>query len=112
MEERGEEFYACFLDEKWFYTTSHRRKIKILPPGPGEDPAAVAHVPLTAVSRRHAIKVGTPPSPIDCCVIVFVSLTPIDCCVVSHTPIDCCVRLCTLALLPSPSNHVISMGRF
>ena len=69
MEERGEEFYACFLDEKWFYTTSHRRKIKILPPGPGEDPVAVAHVPLTAVSRRHAIKVGTPPLPIDCCVI-------------------------------------------
>ena len=67
MEERGKEFYAYFLDEKWFYTTSRRRKIKILPPGPGEDPAAVAPMPLTMVSRRHAIKVCY--GPISCCII-------------------------------------------
>ena len=57
MQEKGKRFYACFLDEKWFYITSRRRRIKILPPGPGEDPAEVApHIP-TAISRRHALKV-------------------------------------------------------
>ena len=53
----GRQFYACFLDEKWFYTTSRRRKIKILPAGPDEDPEEVKpHIP-TAISRRHSIKV-------------------------------------------------------
>jgi len=53
----GEDFHAVFLDEKWFYLSSRRRKIKILPPGPGEDPDEVApHMP-TAISRRHALKV-------------------------------------------------------
>lgn len=57
MQEKGKRFYACFLDEKWFYITSRRRRIKVLPPGPGEDPAEVApHIP-TAISRRHALKV-------------------------------------------------------
>ena len=57
MAEWGKNFYCCFLDEKWFYTTSRRRKVKVLPPGPGEDADAVAPPPLTTVSRRHAIKV-------------------------------------------------------
>ena len=26
-----EVLYFCFLDEKWFYTTSRRKKLKILP---------------------------------------------------------------------------------
>ena len=57
MEQYGTQFYACFLDEKWFYLTSRRRKIKILPPGMGEDSNEVSpHIP-TSVSRRHAIKV-------------------------------------------------------
>ena len=30
------EFFLCFLDEKWFYATTRRRRYKILPPGPGE----------------------------------------------------------------------------
>ena len=34
----GENFYACYLDEKWFYTTSRRRKLKVLKAQPGEDP--------------------------------------------------------------------------
>jgi len=38
-----------FIDEKWFYTTLGRRKIKILPSGPGKDPAEVAPVITTAV---------------------------------------------------------------
>ena len=36
MSEYGDQFYACFLGEKWFYTTSRRRKLKVLPPGPDE----------------------------------------------------------------------------
>ena len=54
----GGRFYACFLDEKWFYMTSRRRKVKCLPPGPGESAAGVAPPLLTTVSRRHAIKVS------------------------------------------------------
>ena len=68
MRELEEDFYCCFLDEKWFYTTSRRRKVKILPPGPGEDATAVAPPPLALVSRRHAIKASIS-APIDCCVL-------------------------------------------
>ena len=53
----GDEFYACFLDEKWFYTTSRRRKLKVLPAGIGEDPIDVAPCVPTAISCRHALKV-------------------------------------------------------
>ena len=53
----GDKFYACFLEEKWFYTTSRRRKIKSLPPGQGEDPDEVAMVQPATRSRHHAIKV-------------------------------------------------------
>ena len=53
----GNDFHACFLDEKWFYTTSRRRKVKILPAGPDEDPEEVVHQQPTTRSRRHAIKV-------------------------------------------------------
>ena len=57
MARQGKEFYACFLDEKWFYVTSRRRKLKILPPGEGEDPKVVApHIPTTR-SRRFPVKV-------------------------------------------------------
>ena len=46
----------CFIDEKWFYTTSRRRRLKILPAGDGEDPDKVApHIPTT-LSRRNSIK--------------------------------------------------------
>lgn len=54
----GDNFHACYLDEKWFYTTSRRRKLKILPPGPGEDPKEVEpHIPTTR-SRRFTTKVS------------------------------------------------------
>ena len=55
--EAGQDFHACFLDEKWFYTTSRRRKVKVLPPDPDKDPDEVAPVQPTTRSRRHAIKV-------------------------------------------------------
>jgi len=55
---RGD-FHAVFIDEKWVYTTSRRRKIKILQPGPDKDPAKVAPVIPTAISQRHALKVTT-----------------------------------------------------
>ena len=58
MESLGEDFHAVFLDEKWFYTTSRRRALKVLPPGPGEDPDEVAPVIPTTVSRRNVIKVN------------------------------------------------------
>ena len=52
----GSNFYACYIDEKWFYTISRRRRLKILPAGDGEDPAKVApHIPTT-LSRRNLIK--------------------------------------------------------
>ena len=57
MEEYGDEFYACFLDEKWFYTVSRRRRVKVLPPGPDEDPEEVWPHLATTRSRRHPIKV-------------------------------------------------------
>jgi hypothetical protein len=28
---KGDNFHYCFLDEKWFYTTSRRSKNKIIP---------------------------------------------------------------------------------
>ena len=30
-------FYYCFLDEKWFYCFTNRKKTKNLPPFPGEN---------------------------------------------------------------------------
>ena len=63
MEQHGRRFYACFLDEKWFYTTSRRRRIKYLPPGPGETAADCAGQQApTAVSRQHALKVRRVPA--------------------------------------------------
>ena len=55
--ENGEmPFFVCFLDEKWFYTRSNRKKAKYLPKGNNEedDPK---YPTLRFVSRRHAAKV-------------------------------------------------------
>ncbi len=49
----GRDFYAVFLDEKWFYTQSNRRKNKEMDPLPGEEPLAKSK----AISRRNACKV-------------------------------------------------------
>ena len=52
IEELGDKFYACFLDEKWFYITSRRRKIKILSAQPGENADKVApNIPTTRRKR-------------------------------------------------------------
>ena len=79
----GKAFYACFLDEKWFYTTSRRRKRKVLPPGPDEDPKEVQPFQPTTVSCRNVCKVSALikyccisyllflPSPFDCYVVLF-----------------------------------------
>ena len=56
--EHGPDFHACFLDEKWFYTTSRRRRVKILPPGEGEDPNEVRPWIPTTRSRRNSTKVS------------------------------------------------------
>ena len=69
----GDNFYACFLDEKWFYTTSRRQKIKILPPRPGEDADKVdPHIP-TARSRRYPIKVSAHCFYLFICCVILIS---------------------------------------
>jgi hypothetical protein len=55
MDEDGGNYYACFLDEKWFYTQSLRRKIKYLPAMVGEE-GVEYEVPRT-ISRRNVAKV-------------------------------------------------------
>ena len=55
---KDSEFYYCFLDEKWFYTTSNRKLYKILPPNKaiGEtDKDAAVNVPRCR-TRRHPCK--------------------------------------------------------
>ena len=50
-------FYYCFLDEKWFYIFTKRKKKKCLPAGPGETSADV-FVPSRKIrSRRFVSKV-------------------------------------------------------
>ena len=57
MEAFGDDFYVCFLDEKWFYTTSRRRKLKILPRAEFEEPeVAEAQMPKLR-NRRFPLKV-------------------------------------------------------
>ena len=51
-------FYAVFLDEKWFYTRSRRKKSKWLPLGSLENPGADILPTLRTVSRRFAAKVS------------------------------------------------------
>ena len=48
---------VCFLDEKWFYTTSRRKKMKLLPRADFETEAE-AFVPMPRLrNRRYALKV-------------------------------------------------------
>jgi hypothetical protein len=50
--------HCCFLDEKWFYISSKRRKIRILPPHPLTESPTDAHVQYPKVrSRRFPLKV-------------------------------------------------------
>mmetsp|Transcript_18920 Transcript_18920/g.28779 ORF Transcript_18920/g.28779 Transcript_18920/m.28779 type:complete len:121 (+) Transcript_18920:505-867(+) len=49
---RQPDFYFCFLDEKWFYTISRRKKIKMLPTGPLEDPQREMQQSPKTRSRR------------------------------------------------------------
>ena len=51
-------FHICFIDEKWFYTQSRRKKTKHLPRHETEDPNEVQEFVRTTVSRRHPIKVN------------------------------------------------------
>ena len=52
-----DEFPVCYLDEKWFYPTTRRRKLKFLPCGKHEKPGAdIIRRPKTR-SRRFPIKV-------------------------------------------------------
>ena len=48
----GGNFYACFLDEKWFYITSRRRKMKLLCAQAGESEEHVSDKVPTTRSRR------------------------------------------------------------
>ena len=53
----GEEFYYCFLDEKWFYTTSCRKKEKHLPPADFESLSDSFIILKKVRSRRFPCKV-------------------------------------------------------
>ena len=55
--ESGEKIYYCFLDEKWFYTTSRRRKFKILPQAIFESLKDAFFIPPKVRNRRHPCKV-------------------------------------------------------
>jgi hypothetical protein len=54
--ESDEPFYVAFLDEKWFYTQSRRKKRKELPLGPHEQPGAEVLPTRRIVSRRFPSK--------------------------------------------------------
>ena len=58
MEKWGKDFYPCFLDEKWFYCKSRRRKIKLLETQPGESDEDVNRKRPTTRSRRFPVKVN------------------------------------------------------
>ena len=55
--ESGEKLYYCFLDEKWFYTTSRRKKFNVLPKALFEDVKDAFFIPPKLRSRRHPCKV-------------------------------------------------------
>ena len=52
-----DEFFYCYLDEKWFYTTSRRKKMKILPQAEWESSEEAKIVVPKVHSRRHCQKV-------------------------------------------------------
>ena len=44
---------VCFLDEKWFYTTSRRNKLKVLPRNASEDDTAVQPIQRPHIRSRR-----------------------------------------------------------
>ena len=50
-------FNIFFLDEKWFYITSRRKKLKILPRAEFESLQEADFVPKKVRSRRHLCKI-------------------------------------------------------
>ena len=55
--ENNSEFYCCFLDEKWFYTSTRRKKVKILPRAIFESLKDAEYIAPKVRSRRHPLKV-------------------------------------------------------
>ena len=52
----NEEAPVTYLDEKWFYTTNRRRRIKRLPVGEGEEEGADTLPQPKVLSRRFPVK--------------------------------------------------------
>lgn len=55
-----DEVFYCFLDEKWFYCRNRRKKVKFLPPQPGEKSYHIDEMNksvLRVISRRFPTKV-------------------------------------------------------
>jgi hypothetical protein len=48
--------YICYLDEKWFYTTARRKKLKYVPRQPYKVVGADCVRRRKVVSRRHSLK--------------------------------------------------------
>ena len=57
VDEKSPKFWRCFLDEKWIYTTSRRKKLKILPPAEWEDKNEVEVTFPKICNRRFPCKV-------------------------------------------------------
>ena len=51
-----EEAPVAYLDEKWFYTTNRRRRVKKLPRGPDEEEGIDFVPPQKVLSRRFPVK--------------------------------------------------------
>ena len=47
---------VTYLDEKWFYTTNRRRRVKKLPRGPDEEEGIDFVPPQKVLSRRFPVK--------------------------------------------------------
>ena len=57
MMKQQDDFYLCFIDEKWFYTSSGRNKEKNIPTAGFETEEDTYFPQKSTRSRRHATKV-------------------------------------------------------
>ena len=84
---------VAFLDEKWFYTTNRRRRLKLLPQGDQEHKKPDAIQRPRIRSRRYPAKVSWRAN--SCCFAVFVGsyilFQPYCFLIGGHVPWYCCV---------------------
>ena len=96
---------VAFLDEKWFYTTNRRRKLKLLPKGQQEQEAPDAVRRPRIRSRRYPVKVS--------CKLTTYELFLFSFLVLIHFVSTLLLfnwRSCSLALLRVHKKSMILMG--